>query len=73
MGLFCTLLSLVYKVSYSTKKKKKTPPASPPSSQILAPNYNSVQQPPQTLAPNFPNIENPYEIPRESQTLEEIP
>ncbi|XP_059446159.1 F-box protein SKIP22-like [Corylus avellana] len=43
------------------------------SSQILAPNPDSVQQPPQTLAPNFPNLENPSEIPRESQTLEGIP
>jgi F-box protein 7 len=42
------------------------------SSEILAPNSDSLQQPPQTLAPNFPNLENPSEIPRESQTLEEI-
>jgi F-box protein 7 len=43
------------------------------SSQILAPNSNSVQQPPQTLPPNFSNLENPSEIPPESQTIEQIP
>jgi hypothetical protein len=40
----------------------------PPESQT-----NSIQQPLQTLAPNFPNLENPYEIPLESQTIEQIP